>query len=324
MRLLPVGAAEPAARPGTWSGTGLGGGSIDMRRTLPLREVATDRVLPVTGQSWIERPRVVRIRRRSVVIDRGVRVAEAYSRHRTGRNAALIAYYSFLSVFPLVLALTAILGFVLQRWPTLQEQIIDSALGQIPIIGQTISTDPSALRGNTGLLVVGVLLALWSGMRAFLALQQGLDDVYELTASERANFAVTRLQALGGIGVIGFAQALTAGINTLAAATSLSWLHNVLLLVGAWLVNTGVLVYAYRYICSATPPWREVLPGALLGGLAFSLLQLLGTQVVARAIAGFSPVYGTFAGVIALTWWMGLHATAALFGAELNRVLVTP
>jgi membrane protein len=90
------------------------------------------------------------------------------------------------------------------------------------------------------------------------------------------------------------------------------------------LVNTGVLVYAYRYICSATPPWREVLPGALLGGLAFSLLQLLGTQVVARAIAGFSPVYGTFAGVIALTWWMGLHATAALFGAELNRVLATP
>ena len=233
----------------------------------------------MAGQSWIERPRVVRIRRRSVVIDRGVRVAEAYGRHRTGRNAALIAYYSFLSVFPLVLALTAVLGFVLQRWETLQKKIIDSALGQIPIIGQTISTDPAELKGNTGLLAVGVVLALWSGMRAFLA------DVYELTASERANFAVTRLQALGGIGVIAFAQVLTAGINTLAAATSLSWLYNVLLLVGAWLVNTGVLVYSYRYICSTTPPWREVLPGALLGGLAFSLLQLLGTQVVARAIA---------------------------------------
>lgn len=295
-----------------------------MAATLPRREGPADRVRAVAGQSWIERPRVVRIRRRSVLIDRGARVAEAYSRHRTGRNAALIAYYSFLSVFPLVLALTAVLGFVLQRWPRLQEKIITSALGQIPIIGQTISTDPSSLKGNTGLLAVGVVLALWSGMRAFLALQQGLDDVYELTAEQRANFAVTRLQALGGIGVIAFAQVLTAGINTLAAATRLSWLDDLMLLVGAWLVNTGVLVYSYRYICSATPPWREVLPGALLGGLAFSLLQLLGTQVVARAIANFSPVYGTFAGVIALTWWMGLHATAALFGAEMNRVLTTP
>jgi uncharacterized BrkB/YihY/UPF0761 family membrane protein len=67
-----------------------------------------------------------------------------------------------------------------------------------------------------------------------------------------------------------------------------------------------------------------VLPGAVVGGLAFTALQLVGTQVVARAIANASPVYGTFASVIALTWWLGLHSTIALGGAELNRVLVTP
>jgi YihY family inner membrane protein len=278
----------------------------------------------VSDESWIDRPRVVRVRRRSVVVDRAARTAEAYSRHRTGRNAALTAYYGFLSVFPMVLVLTTILGFVLQRWPTLQERIIDSTMGNIPIIGPTIGTDPSALRGNTGVLVIGLVLALWSSMRAFVALQTGLDDVYELGPRQRANFALHRLQALGGIAVIGLAQVLSAGINAVAALVSVSWMNQVLLLLGSMAINTAVLVYTYRYICSATPPWGEVLPGAFVGGLAFSLLQLVGTQVVARAIANASPIYGTFASVIALTWWLGLHSTIALGGAEMNRVLATP
>lgn len=275
----------------------------------------------MSGGGWIEHPRVRRLRRRSVVVDVTARVADGYSRHRSSRNAALLAYYGFLAIFPLVLALTAVLGFVLQDNPGLQQKIIDSALAQIPIVGQTIGTDPEDLRGSTGALVGGLLISLWSGMRAFAALQVGLDDVYDLDRTERANFVKTRLQALGGIGVLGSAQVLTAAANTLAAATSLPRVQVVLLIVGTALINTGILLYSFRYICSTTPPWREVLPGAVLGGIAFSLLQLFGTTVVARSLANASPVYGSFASVIALTFWISLHATIALGAAELNRVL---
>lgn len=278
----------------------------------------------VSDGGWIEHPRVLRVRRRSAAIDVIARVADAYSRHRTGRNAALLAYYGFLSVFPLVLALTAVLGFVLQDNPELQEKIIDSALGQIPIVGQTISTNPENLRGSTGVLVIGLLLSIWSGMRAFTSLQIGLDDVYELDRHQRANFAKTRLQALGGIMVLGGAQILTAATNALSASAALPRLQDVLLLVGTAAINTGILVYAFRYICSTTPPMREVAPGAVLGGFAFSLLQFFGTTVVARSLANASPVYGSFAGVIALTFWISLHATIALGAAELNRVLRRP
>lgn len=264
---------------------------------------------------------MLRLRRRSVVLDVIARVADAYSRHRTGRNAALLAYYGFLAVFPLVLSLTAVLGFVLQDNPELQQKIIDSALAQIPIIGQTIGTNPENLRGSTGVLVIGLLISIWSGMRAFTALQVGLDDVYDLHRTERANFAKTRLQALGGILVLGTAQVLTAAANTLSAATSLPRVQDVLLMLGTALINTGMLVYSYRYICSTTPPWREVLPGAVLGGIAFSLLQYFGSTVVARSLANASPVYGSFASVIALTFWISLHATITLGAAELNRVL---
>jgi len=278
----------------------------------------------VGSTSWTEHPRLIRIRRRSAGVDVLVRIADGYGRHRTGHNAALLAYRGFLSVFPLLLAMTTILGFVLQNRTDLQESIIDSAIAQIPIIGPTIGTDPSQLRGSSGVLVIGLVLAIWSGMRAFTALQTGLDDVYELSSDRRANFLTTRAQALGGIAVVGGAQVLTAGLNAVAAVASLSLVHSALLLTGAAVINTAILLYAYRYICSATPPWREVLPGALIGGVSYSLLQVFGTTVVARAIAKASPVYGAFASVIALTWWLGLHATIALCGAETNRVLASP
>jgi YihY family inner membrane protein len=276
------------------------------------------------GERWIDRPRVARLRRRFVSVDISLRVADNYSRHRTGRNASLLAYFGFLSVFPLILALTAVLGFVLQNRPDLQDKIINSALNQLPIVGQTIGTDPSALRGNTGVLVVGLVLAIWSGMRAFVVLQTALDDVRELTDDERCSFVRARVKAFVGMLAVGGAQVATVAINAVATAIHSARIDEMLLLVGGVAINTAILAFSYRELCSVRAPWREVLPGAFLGGVAFSVLQALGTSLVARSLSHASFVYGTFASVIALIWWLGLHSTAALIGAELNHALVDP
>lgn len=270
---------------------------------------------------WTEHPRVMPWRRRSVAVDRAMRVAEGFRRHRSGRNAALVAHYGFLSVFPLVLALTTVLGFVLQDRPDLQADIIDSALANLPIVGQTLESDPASLRGSTVALVLGLATALWAGMKAFIALHGALDDVREVDLDDRAGFAAARLRALGGIAVVGGAQVVSAFITSLVGVTDVVVIGDVLLVLGAVAVNTAVLGLTYRWLCSECAEWRGVLPGAIVGGVAFSLLQVLGTTVVARAIANASPVYGTFASVIGLLTWLSLHATVTLVGAELNRVL---
>ena len=71
-----------------------------------------------------------------------VRTAEGFRKHRSGRNAALIAHFGFLSVFPLFLVFTTVLGFVLQSRETLRKDIIDSALAQLPFVGKQIKDDP--------------------------------------------------------------------------------------------------------------------------------------------------------------------------------------
>ncbi|MBI5087711.1 MAG: hypothetical protein HZB15_02250, partial [Actinobacteria bacterium] len=77
---------------------------------------------------WTDRPPVLAWRERLPALDAGAEVLDGFRRHRTGRNAALVAHYGFLSVFPLLVVLTTILGFVLESRPELQADIIDSAL----------------------------------------------------------------------------------------------------------------------------------------------------------------------------------------------------
>jgi membrane protein len=251
-----------------------------------------------------------------------VRVAEGFRKHRSGRNAALIAHYAFLSVFPLMLVLTTVLGFVLQGDSKLRKDIIDSAMNQVPIIGDQIAKDPSNLHGNAVVLVLGLLLALWAGMKAFVAVHGALDDIGETPLDKRSNLLITRLRALLGIAYIGGAQVGSAILASLASVTGVAIIGKVLLIIFTTALDTLVLALSYRWLRTAWPSWRSVMPGAIVGGVLFAGLQLIGVAIVGRSIAKASPVYGTFASVIGLLSWLTLHAIIALGGAELNAALV--
>lgn len=272
-------------------------------------------------QSWTEDRRVVAIRRRTPVANAAVTAMYRYSRHRTGRNAALVAHYAFLSVFPLLLVFTTVLGFVLEGNPSLQEQIIDSVLSHIPIIGPELAKDPEALTGSVPVLIAGLLTALWASLKAFNVLQTALDDIGDVSLDERPNVIVVRGRSLVGILIVGGGQVLTAVLAGFLGVSGVDWVPRVLLFTGSIVLNTTVLALTYHHLCTRRPPWRRVAPGAIVGGVLFSGLQVVGTTVVARAITRASPIYGTFATVIGLITWLGLHSMILLLCAELNGVL---
>lgn len=271
---------------------------------------------------WNHHPRIVAARSRSRAADVAVRVIEGYRLHQTSRNAAVISHYGFISVFPLFLVFTTVLGFILQDHPGYQDDIVDSALAQLPIIGDTIATSPDELSGSVAVLVGGLLIALWSGMKAFISVQNALDDVHEIPIDDRSTFVATRLRALVAIGVVGAALVASTFLTAVGGKSDYATIGNALLVLGAAIVNAAVLAAIFRSLCSTPSAWRDVAPGAVVAGIVFALLQLLGTTIVARAIASASRVYGSFAAVIALLAWLGLHATAGLLGAELNRALL--
>jgi len=233
----------------------------------------------------------------------------------------LVAHFSFLSVFPLLLVFTTILGFVLENSPKLRDTIIDSAFSRIPIIGPELARDSTQLQGDAYVLVVGLVVSLWAGMKAFNMLQFALDDIADVPLDDRPNIVRSRLRSLLGIAIVGGGQVAAAVLTSFVGVTGVAILSRVALVLAAVLVNTAVLAASYRWLTVRPQSWRALAPGAIVAGLGFSVLQLVGTAFVGRAISRASSIYGTFATVIGLIAWLSLHAMVALLGAELNRAL---
>ncbi|MEZ5250715.1 MAG: YihY/virulence factor BrkB family protein [Ilumatobacteraceae bacterium] len=243
--------------------------------------------------------------------------------HQSSTGSALVTYFGFISIFPLFLVFTTVLGFVLEGNPDLREDIVDSALAKLPLIGPKLAASLEALEGSVVALVVGLLLALWSGTKAFIALQTALDNTNEVPVDDRNSFVQVRVRALGGIVVIGLAQAGSAALSGIVAAAGLPALGNVGLVGAAALLNALVLSFSYRWLTSRALTWRSVVPGSVFAGVLFSLLQVVGSSIITRSQSNAESMYGDFATVIALLGWLSLHATVALMGAELNRALAT-
>jgi YihY family inner membrane protein len=270
--------------------------------------------------SWTEHPKLMPWRRRSRFVDLVFDIIEAYTRHRTGRNASLLAYMGILTVFPLLLCATTVLGLVLEGNDKLQEDIVDSALSQIPVVGAQIQDNQGQIDGNWWALVIGLAIALWGSMRAFLAMQTALDDIWEVETG-RANFLMQRVKALIGIGVIGASQIGNVVLAALVGQAELPRSSQVLLTIGGLAINVVVIGSMYRWLTSADVTWRMLWPGTLFAAFVYTALQFVGTNLMAAKLKDSNEVYGVFGSLIALATWISLHAFVALLGAELNAAL---
>jgi len=110
-------------------------------------------------------------------------VHKRFTDDQGGHNAALISYYGFFSLFPLLLAFVSVIGIVLKGNPDLQQDIIDSALGQIPVLGTTLSVN--GLSGSGWALVIGLGTAIWAGLGVVYAMQDAMNTMWARTETTR-------------------------------------------------------------------------------------------------------------------------------------------
>lgn len=268
--------------------------------------------------TWVESDRVVSVRAKHPAADVLVGMLHGFQRHQTARNAAVLTYFGFLSIFPLFMVATSVLGFILQGNPRLQEDILDTAAAQIPVLGSQIEDQAGELEGSVPTVVIGLLIALWAATRAFSGVQNAFDDVWEIPLTERDNLAIRRGKAVVGIIVIGSGLIVTTGLSSIVSSVDLPFGGRALLALGTVVVNGSVLWVMLRFMTAARVSWRAAWPGALLGGIGFTTLQVLGTFIVTRFLASASDTAGVFAGVFALMAWINLHAFISLIAAELN------
>ena len=270
---------------------------------------------------WTTSDRVVQLRADHTAVDVGVETLDGWRRHLSGRNASLLSFWFFLSIFPLLLVATTILGFVLQDNQQLQQDIIDGALADIPVLGAQLQDDPASLSGSVWVLVVGLLGALWSATKAFVGLQGALDDIWEIPVDDRPSMPVQRGKALLGIVIVGGAQLGSMVLAAIVRAASLPLIGELALVASTVVVNVVALLLAYRHLTTRQPSWSVLVPGAVVGGVAFTLIQHFGTLIVTTITKNASDTYGQFALVLGLVTWLGLLAITVLMCGELNAAL---
>jgi len=249
-------------------------------------------------------------------------VIKKFGDDRASALAALIAYNGFLALFPLLLFLTTILGFVLGHDHEAERAVLNSALKDFPIIGNQLVDSIRPLRGNAAALAVGLGFSLWGALGVTQAGQLAMAEVWNVPGVVRPNF-VTRLGrglglfALIGIGVLG---------STALAAASTFGGGTIGFKVGATLVsaalNVALYTLTFRLLTPKSIPTGDLVPGAIVGGLVWSGLQLLGGYLVGHQLRHASQVYGYFASVIGLVSWLYLGAQVSLYAAEMNVVRV--
>lgn len=247
-------------------------------------------------------------------------VVKKFSDDRGGNLAALITYYGFVSLFPLLLVAVTVLGYVLHGNPDLQHRILDSALANFPVVGDQIQRNLTTVQGHGVALVVGVLFALYGGLGIADVAQQAMNRVWGVPMYRRPGFVPRIARSLGLIGTLGLGILVTTVLSGVGNRLAGTVVIGLAVSIAAVVANTALFVVAFQVLIAVKVPWRELLPGAVVAGVAWEVLQRVGTFYLSRVLQGMSEVYGLFAIVLGLLVWISLEARVILYAAEINAV----
>ncbi len=251
----------------------------------------------------------------------GFGVIKKFGDDRGGSLCALLAFYGFLSLFPLLLLLVTVLGFFGGTEHSLVHRVESSAFSQFPIVGTKLSTNIHGLHDRSMLgLVVGIVGVLWGSQGALQTAQYAQAEIWNIPGVNRPSFWAR----LGRTASMTVTLGLFLLVSTVLAGLVTIGHHGGWAVVGAALtslvVNIALYLVAFRLLTPQQIRWGDMVPGAIAGGAGWTALQYLGGVLVEHSLRNTSKEYGTFALVLGLIGFLYLAAEATVYAAELNVV----
>jgi membrane protein len=236
--------------------------------------------------------------------------------------AAIFTYYAFVSLFPLLLIASTVLSVVLRGDPTLQKELLTSALNSFPVVGSELGAPEHLSGGPTG-LIVGIVGSVYGGLGVAQAFQYASNTMWAVPRDSRPNPLHARGRSVVLLVVVGL---------TILATTSLSILSNggvgllgttekYLAVAASVVINAAAAVFAFRFATARELSRREVLPGAISAAVFWQLLQTFGIIYV-RHVKHASETNAVFAIVLGLLAYLFLTAITLLLSVEINVVRV--
>ena len=252
-----------------------------------------------------------------------VAVWKKFGDDSAGNLAALIAYYAFASLFPLLLVFVTVLNIVLHNNVALRDQLLDSAYAQFPGLGPDLKNNVHSLSTTGIALVIGLIFTFLGARGVANAVQTALNRVWAVPYSRRPGFPWNQLRSIGvilaiGLGVI--ASSVLSGFATSAGSILGGAGAHIGAIIISLLVTIGVFWLGFRLATARDVTTRELFPGALGSAVVWQILLLTGTYFVAHVLARTQSLYGIFGIVLGLLAWLYLQAQLTLYAVEASVV----
>lgn len=247
-------------------------------------------------------------------------VIKKYGEDDAGYKAALFTYYAFLSLFPLLLILTTVTGFIAKTHPEATQEIIKGATDYYPVLGTQLSDHINGLRSTGVALAVGLLFSLYGARGVAEALQYGVQHIWGVKRSERPKFPLSTLKSLMIILVGGGGFVLAAVIVGVASSAG----HGLHFKALAIAINFVLLFCLFTFLIKVCLPnkigFRQTRPGALTAAIGLVILQTVGGYILARELKNLDALYSYFALSLGLLFWIYLQAQIIFYAVEIAAV----
>ncbi|MGH9088489.1 MAG: YihY/virulence factor BrkB family protein [Acidimicrobiales bacterium] len=249
-------------------------------------------------------------------------IIKKYGDDNAGNLAGALAHSAFGSVFPLLLFLVTILGIILGSHSALRNDVVHSTLRQFPIVGSHLGSSISALHRNSVLgLGVGIGGTIWGSIGLAENGIFTMMQVWNLPGPQRPNYPKRMARAIGflvllGVGLLattfltGVVPRITSGVWLTVGSTVLSAL-----------LNSGEYLVGFRILTPGDVRVRQLLPGAVVAGCAWTVIEEFGGLIVGHYLMNDTAVYGLFAIVLGLFAWIYIGVQVTVYAAEINVVL---
>jgi len=246
-------------------------------------------------------------------------VLRKFGNDSAGNLAALVAYYAFFSLFPLLLVFVTVLGYVLEHHPGTLHSIEHSVSANFPALSTLL--DFKALHGHLGPLIIGLVGAFWSGLGVTGAAQNALDTIWAVPQKARPDFIRSKLRGIGLLIAVGLLFVIATGASGLVSGGLGGVGTKVAGIAVSLVANCALFLVAFRLMTASGVPTKKLLIGVGVAALLWTILQVAGGLYIGHVTKHMSPAYASVSTPIALLIWLHLGAQLTLYAAEINVVL---
>jgi membrane protein len=257
--------------------------------------------------------------RRHRAVAFGFAVAKKYGEDQGGRLAALLTYYGFLSIFPLLLLVVAVISNILATHAELRERLLAELVSpelQAEVEQALTHLPPSGLP-----LLVGCVGLLFAGTGGVLAAAAALDQVWAVPFRDRAGLAGRYVRTFVMLAAILVGAITAASLGALSGSLlDLAVTQRAASAAGAFAVAFALLLVGSRVLTRARVGFGHVWPGALVGAAGVALVFGVGGNLLGRLVVRSGPIYGSFSTVIGVFTLLYLTNQLLILGAEVSAV----